>query len=158
FTLQPEDYHIGLEVQLERLAGDAKPFRYQLTSAHGLRIEGEWYASVLRNALIGWRDPKKDVFLRTLEDARHINVRLGGDPVDAVDGDKEIRFGAIAVQYFTSAVVVDDQQEKQDFLARARPTLEGAAVKGRIKSVAAAERTFVLHGSDGVDYSFRLDP
>jgi hypothetical protein len=134
-----------------------RPFRYQLTSAHGLRIEGEWYTYVLRNALIGWRDTKRDIFLRTLEEARQISHRLGGDPIEVTEGDKQIRYAGVVVQYFASMLVVDDEQEHQDFLARARPTLEGAAVKGRIKSVTPDERSFVLVTRDAVEYTFRLD-
>src|SRR5262249_5353252 len=59
FTLAKGDYHIGLSVKLERTGNSMEPlpFRYQLTSGHGLPIEGEWYTYTYRNALIGLVDP-----------------------------------------------------------------------------------------------------
>jgi YidC/Oxa1 family membrane protein insertase len=163
FSLQPGDYHIGLEVRLERSdkADPEKPlpFRYQLTSAHGLRIEGDWYSSVLRNALIGWHETKRDTFARVLEDARRINFRQGGDPVEVQEGDKRIRYAGVAVQFFASMLVVDDRdQPNQSFLNRARPTLEGAATKGRIKSIAEDQRHFDLVADDGSEIKFQLAP
>ena len=49
--------------------------------------------------------------------------------------DQFIRYAGVAVQYFASIIVVDDEQvegQQQDFLARARPTLESYVVKGRV--------------------------
>src|SRR5262249_33077874 len=148
FTLDLGDYHLGLEVKLE-LPPDAagvKPFRYQFTSAHGLRLEGEWYTSVLRNALIGWKNTSSNYFTRALDDSRRVSLRLGGDPIDVNNGDKQLRYAGVVVQYFASMLVVDDQQENQSFLARARATLEGAAMKGQIKSVEGDK--FVLLAAD----------
>jgi YidC/Oxa1 family membrane protein insertase len=157
FALDPEDYHIGVEVKLELLPGaeGAKPFRYQFTSAHGLRLEGEWYTNVLRNALIGYHNNSSNYFVRVLDDSRRISHRLGSDPVDVNNGDKLLRYAGVAVQYFASMLVVDDQQENQSFLARARATVEGAAMKGQVKSVEGDK--FVLLAADKGEYDFYLD-
>src|SRR5207249_2297697 len=59
----------------------------------------------------------------------------GGDEV--LKEDKFIRYAGVAVQYFASLIVVDDDQVpgvSQEFLHHARPTLESALVRGRLKS------------------------
>jgi YidC/Oxa1 family membrane protein insertase len=127
YTLAPGTYHVGLTVRLERNKANPKPllFRYQLTGAHGLPIEGEWYTTVFRNAMIGI-DTRHSV-RRSLQDARSIGFRGGGDELRR-GKDSFIRYAAIATQFFASAVVVDDDQEAgvgQDFIAWARPTVEG---------------------------------
>ena len=52
FTLVEGEYHLRLEVHLKRLGKETVYFRYQLTGAHGLPLEGRWYTSIFRNALI----------------------------------------------------------------------------------------------------------
>src|SRR5262249_7475718 len=44
YTLVRGTYHVGLTIRMERDKSSAKPasFRYQLTGARGLPIEGEW--------------------------------------------------------------------------------------------------------------------
>jgi YidC/Oxa1 family membrane protein insertase len=127
YTLERGTYHLGLTLRMEHDKASPKPvsFRYQLTGGHGLPIEGEWYTTIFRNALVG-TDVKHKVW-RDLQDSRTIGFRAGGE--DRRRGeDSFIRYAAVATQYFASAVVVDDKQEqgiKQSFLAWVRPTLEG---------------------------------
>src|SRR5207245_144334 len=58
YSLTEGDYHLGLDVKLlRRKTGGAADrqtlkFRYQLTGAHGLPIEGKWYTSIFRNVLV----------------------------------------------------------------------------------------------------------
>ncbi len=47
FSVTQGDYHLGLEVKVE--GDDKASFRYQLTGAHGLPIEGRWYTYIFRN-------------------------------------------------------------------------------------------------------------
>jgi YidC/Oxa1 family membrane protein insertase len=125
YTLKPDDYHIGLTIQIERLGSGPLPFRYQLTGAHGLPIEGEWYTTVYRNALIAWEDAKGTAW-RDLQLAQKIGFQAGGRDVPRPE-DKFIRYAGVVTQYFASVIVVDDQQEKNtkpNFIAWARPTLE----------------------------------
>jgi YidC/Oxa1 family membrane protein insertase len=161
FTLTEGEYHVGLEVKMERKAGTDRPvkFRYQLTGAHGLPVEGKWYTSVFRNALIGRVDrtgPGADVW-RDLQETRQIAVKAGGDPVLRED-KRIIRYAAVAVQYFTSAIVVDDDQKKQDFLAKARPTLETAVVKGTVKKIDSSKNSFDLVLADRSEQTFVVSP
>ena len=65
-----------------------------------------------------------------------------------------IRYAGVAVQYFASVIVVDNDQKDQSYLAGARPTLETAAVKGVVKSVGAND--FVLVRSDGKEQTFTI--
>jgi YidC/Oxa1 family membrane protein insertase len=134
FTLGAKDYHVGLKVRIERLQGSTTPlkFRYQLTSGHGLPIEGEWYTYTYRNAMVGSVGKGKN-FWRDFQDSRTIGIKEGGDRV--LKGDSErIEYAGIVNQYFgaivavTPKIVFDDPTEpaqRQDFLAWARPTVEG---------------------------------
>src|SRR5262249_39313455 len=55
YTLAPEDYHVGLTVAIERTSTGSEPlsFRYQLTGAEGMPVEGEWYTTTYRTSMIG---------------------------------------------------------------------------------------------------------
>lgn len=123
YTLSPDDYHMGLTVRLERTSGAAQaaPFRYQLAGGHGLPIEGEWYTTTFRTTLVGQVDGRNGLW-RDYQDSRTISIEQGGERVDKNE-DKLIRYAAVAVQYFASAIVVDNTQKDQDFLQWARPTL-----------------------------------
>lgn len=127
YTLEPGDYHIGLQVGVKRKTGTGGKlkFRYQLAGAHGLPIEGEWYTYVFRNAIVGWVD--NSVPYRHLEDARQIGLWEGGEKLERTE-QRVIRYGAVAIQFFTSAVVVDQKERqptgKDNFIAWVRATRE----------------------------------
>jgi YidC/Oxa1 family membrane protein insertase len=129
FSLAPGDYHIGLKVGVQSTATDGKPvpFRYQLEGAHGLPIEGEWYTSIFRNALIGGVD-QRGVAWRSLEDARQIGHWLGGDAHEK-QGNHTIRYAGTGTQYFASMMVVAEKDRqpsgRDDFIQKARATVEG---------------------------------
>jgi YidC/Oxa1 family membrane protein insertase len=147
YTLEPGTYHLGLEVGLERTerapAGKLQ-FRYQLTSGHGMPIEGEWYTGTYMNALIGRWDKEKEYLVRDFQDLRYVSVRAGGDRKLSED-QKFIRYAGVVTQYFASVIVVDDRENaNHDFLKSARPTLETASVKGTLTKKDADRRTFSL--------------
>ena len=127
YTLAPTDYHLGLAIRIERKGNGEGPakFRYQLTGAHGLPIEGVWYNQVYRNALTGLVDAKKALW-RDLQTSKDIGFTDGGHEV--ARQDKFIRYAGVATQYFASVIVVDNHQEKgvdqERLLAWARPTVE----------------------------------
>jgi YidC/Oxa1 family membrane protein insertase len=128
FSLEPGTYHLGLTLRFERLKSSNTPlsFRYQLTGGHGLPIEGDWYTTIFRNAMIGLVDSHHQVW-RDLQMGQNIGVQEGGREVMQTD-EKFIRYAGIATQYFASVVVVDNNQDKgiaQNFVAWARPTVEG---------------------------------
>lgn len=156
YTLVEGEYHLGLQIDLERSATakgtEGARFRYQLTGAKGLPVEGKWYTGTFRNALIGLEDDRGNVD-RKLQDLRQIGVWAGGNRVDRPQAGL-IRYAGVAVQYFASLLVTDDEQEgsqKDDkFVAFVRPTLERGVVRGRVKpgTGALADR-LVLRSDDG---------
>ncbi|HEV3438517.1 MAG TPA: hypothetical protein VG122_14230, partial [Gemmata sp.] len=71
YTLSPGDYHIGFKLDIERLPGGQKGkglLRYQISGPRGEPLEGEWYTSTYRVALVGWND-RKGTPRRQYEDA-----------------------------------------------------------------------------------------
>src|SRR5262249_55746021 len=105
FSLEKGDYHFGLEVKVELV--DAKPgsgrrtskFRYQIAGSHGLRMEGEWYAGVHRNAHILNVDPKNSMKPdRKTEELPRLSQRSGGDEVYKAS-EMLIRYGAVVTQF-----------------------------------------------------------
>jgi YidC/Oxa1 family membrane protein insertase len=154
YTLQRQDYHVGLEVMVQNRRLEKQAFRYQVAGARGLPIEGEWYATVYRMALAGWFEKGRPY--RHLEDARQLSLWEGGDKLERGESsDKIIRYAATAVQYFASALVVDNQQPgggEQNFLGRVRATLEQSALRGQITRI--EENSFVLRADR--EYTFQV--
>ncbi len=159
YTLGEGDYHLGLEVKLALKPGVNKEvkFRYQMTGAHGLPVEGKWYTSTFRNALIGQEDLVKHGIVRDLQDLRQISHWGGGKEVRPEDGHF-IRYAGVAVQFFASVLVVDQpEKDRQDILSRARPTLETAVDKGKVKDISLGGGYLVLVRPDRTEqrYYFR---
>jgi YidC/Oxa1 family membrane protein insertase len=158
FSLTEGDYHLGLTIDLERPEAAAKAdakekkplvFRYQLAGAKGLPVEGKWYTHVFRNAYIGQVDAKGSV-IRDLQELQRISLWGGGNTQNRTD-EHFIRYAGVAVQYFASVIVVDTDQVKgqdQKFLKTARPTLETAVFKGRLKA-SRRDNHMVLVSDDG---------
>jgi YidC/Oxa1 family membrane protein insertase len=158
YTLAEGDYHLGLEIKLALAKGAARDvkFRYQMTGAHGLPVEGKWYTSIFRNALIGQESDKGGIS-RDLQTLQQISLWGGGNEVRKLDG-YFMRYAGVAVQYFASVIVVDDDQPggRMDILSRARPTLEKWVAKGKVKSVSqtADGGYLVLVGADRTEQTF----
>jgi YidC/Oxa1 family membrane protein insertase len=142
FRLAPKEYHVRLTVKVrdERPQRDgARPrdFRYQLTGAHGLPIEGKWYTSTYRTAMVGTVDERGSL-TRDVEEARKISVQDGGDEVpEGGSGNKPIQYAGVATQFFAAMTVVANTGTRkdippQDILEWARPTLESKQVKGKV--------------------------
>ena len=143
YSLTEGEYHLGLEVKMRRKDGADKSvsFRYQMTGAHGLPVEGKWYTSTFRNALIARVD--KTGLLRDLQDLRQISNWGGGNEVRH-DPGSFLLYAGVANQYFASTIVVDDLQKERGFLHQARPTLETTLSKGTVVSTADDGFSFVL--------------
>jgi YidC/Oxa1 family membrane protein insertase len=121
FTLGPKDYHIGFKLNIERVGTTKIPVRLQLSGPRGLPIEGEWYTTAYRVALIGWTD-RKGRAGRHYESAADVAVKRGGDEVPR--GDSTFKYMAVATQYFTSAVAIDDTADVKHPWAFVRATTE----------------------------------
>ncbi len=141
FTLVAGEYHIGLEVKLQRdkatstireKESQSTKFRYQLSGAKGLPIEGKWYTGTFRNSLVGLEDDKGYISSRDFQELRSIGVGLGGNAVLEQES-RFLRYAGVAVQYFASVIVVDENQKDQRFLRGAQPTLETGVLRGRVK-------------------------
>jgi YidC/Oxa1 family membrane protein insertase len=143
YSLTEGEYHLGLEVKMRRKEGADKGifFRYQMTGAHGLPVEGKWYTSTFRNALIALVD--KNGVSRDLQALQQISNWGGGNLVPREAGNN-LLYAIVANQYFASGIVVDNEQKKRDFLRQARPTLETVLTKGTVVSTAEDGASFVV--------------
>lgn len=121
YSLKRREYHIGMVVDIERIPGKAgdNRFRYQIQGAHGLPIEGEWYTSTYHQIIVGLSDDKGKRG-RYVEDASTIREWSGSER--QTRGERSIRYAATTVQYFASAIAVDDQQENRRFIEHVRAT------------------------------------
>jgi YidC/Oxa1 family membrane protein insertase len=146
YRLEPGHYHLGLTLEItdERDPKGTNDlptgFRYQLSGAHGLPIEGEWYTSVFRTAVIGTVDARNNLW-RDVEDSMRISHRGGGERIPEGDlGESHLQYAGVMTQYFSSVLVVDDQPgnraeggvDSRKILAWARPTQETSEKSGRI--------------------------
>lgn len=155
FTLTEGEYHLGLEVDLTRQPGAGKRFRYQLTGANGLPIEGKWFTSFFRTALIA--QEQNGAINRDYQDVRQIGLWGGGNAVERAPNNF-FRYAGVVVQYFASVVVVDQRDGQAPFISRARPTLERGVMRGTIKSYAPDLSSLVLHHGNQ-DVTFQIpDP
>src|SRR5438874_3165397 len=104
FTLGPKDYHIGLKIDFVAQEGRQKgrgEIRYQLAGPRGMPIEGEWYTSTYRVALVGW-DDKRGTPRRQYEDAMTVTPPRGGEAV--LRADNSYKYAGIMTQFFASAI------------------------------------------------------
>jgi YidC/Oxa1 family membrane protein insertase len=144
YTLTEGEYHLGLTVAMQRKKGADKTitFRYQMTGAHGLPVEGKWYTSTFRNALIALVDKNGGV-TRDLQELRQISSWGGGNEVRRDPGNALI-YAFVANQFFASGIAVDNDQKIRGFLRQARPTLETTLTKGTVVSTAEDGSSFIL--------------
>ncbi|MCI0455389.1 MAG: membrane protein insertase YidC, partial [Gemmataceae bacterium] len=157
YTLGPKDYHLGLQLEItdnrpRDPAGQVKPFRYQLTGAHGLPIEGAWYANVHLNPMIGLLDQRGNLWRDLDETQLRLAQRGGGERVPDLSGSSYIKYAGPANQYFTSLIVVSDKQAPpadggvtpENVLAYARGTLESTEMRARVLAVDLKKNLLVV--------------
>jgi YidC/Oxa1 family membrane protein insertase len=158
YTLTEGEYHLGLSVKMRRKEGTEKSirFRYQMTGAHGLPVEGKWYTSIFRNALLA-RVNKDGVVYRDLQTLQDISRWGGGNEVRREENTALVYAGVVN-QFFASVIVVDDQQtqKRKDILAEARPTLETALTKGTVASYADDKSSFLLKTENNREETFYI--
>jgi YidC/Oxa1 family membrane protein insertase len=166
YKLAPRDYHLTLllEIQDDSKIGDPKtpPFRYQLTGAHGLPIEGIWYTSTYRDAVIGVVDSRGGL-ARFKEESMRVSVKQGGEKVPDQRGDF-LQYAGVHTQYFGSVIVVDNEQpseaaggvDKKNVLEWARPTLESVESKGILRD--ADDKFAFISDAGGLERRYVLLP
>jgi YidC/Oxa1 family membrane protein insertase len=160
YWLEPGWYHIGLAIKLELIDPEVKekPFRYQFTGPHGLPIEGQWYATVYRNCLIGRWDNNKGDLDRNYQDQRTIAHKEGGDEVTRTP-DQALRYAVIQNQFFASGIAVATKDRdgleipNRDFLGQARPMLMEGAVKGIVRKAENDDEVW-LEATDRKKHTF----
>jgi YidC/Oxa1 family membrane protein insertase len=109
YTLGPKDYHIGLRIEFERLKdGPRAKVRYQLSGPRGLPIEGEWYTTTYRVALVGYND-RKGTPRRQYEDAASVTLKRGGEQL--MRAENSFKYAVIQTQFFASGMCPDDTVE-----------------------------------------------
>lgn len=156
FTLSKHDYHVGMELVFSTDDASPVPFRYQITGPRGLPIEGNWYTNTFRNSLIAQVDERNNVY-RDLQDARQIANWMGGSEVRLNNQlNHWFRYAGIAIQYFSSMVVVDESQSDQKIIEIVRPTLESAFAKGSLSRIDPINRNINVR-VDGKDEVFWFD-
>src|SRR5207244_3391695 len=128
YTLNRGDYHLGLEIkfELDKASKEELVFGYQLAGPLRMPVEGIWYTTTFRNAVIGGYTTSGKNSWRDLQDSRTIGFQGGGRDLPRADNEERfIKIGGVANQYFASMMVVDDEQEgTKNFIKWARPTLE----------------------------------
>ena len=110
YTLGKKDYHVGMKLEFTRLKDGQKGkglFKYQIPGPRGLPVEGEWYTSLTRVALIGW-ETRKGAFRRQYDDAVSIHSSRGGEKALGAGGENTFKYAAISTQSFASALAIDD--------------------------------------------------
>lgn len=144
FRLVPGEYHVALTLTFERKpgSGGSVKFRYQLSGAHGLPVEGQWYTTVWRNAVVG-RIDAGGTASRDLETGSDVGVHRGGEEYRG--DEKAIQYAGVVTQYFASVLVVSDKQVKgvdaRRLLAWARPTLPTLESEPDLKKPQSADIT-----------------
>ncbi len=155
YTLAPKDYHIGLRIEIERLPGGVKgqgQSRLQISGPRGMPIEGEWYTSTYRNAIIGWQD-KKGTPRRQSEDAGSIGIKRGGEAVTR--SDNTFKYMVVATQYFASGVAISDRWKEEGAMenpwAYVRATTELPFGKDQDRNVPYFDDITVRAASEVID-------
>lgn len=159
YSLTEGEYHLGLAVKMRRKENTDKTisFRYQMTGAHGLPVEGKWYTSIFRNTLIALVHKTNGVVSRDLQELRQIGVWGGGTEVQR-NADNLLLYAGVVNQYFASVIVVDTTNKDRGFLHQARPTLETALTNGVIVSCSKDGSSFVLKpSSQEVEQTFHMN-
>lgn len=157
YTLGPKDYHVGLRLDIERMnvPGAAKgkgQTRLQISGPRGLPIEGEWYTSTYRVAVIGWKD-NKGTPRRQYEDAASIGNKRGGEVVTR--GENSFKYMVVANQYFASGLAVSDRAKEEGAVenpwAYARATTELPADKKQDPNLPYFDDVTVRAASETID-------
>ncbi|MBI1832815.1 MAG: membrane protein insertase YidC [Planctomycetes bacterium] len=173
YRLAPKDYHVTLILEFvnkeTNVALPATSFRYQLTGAQGMPIEGEWYTATFRTSMIGLVDPSNSLW-RSQDESVRIAQRRFGDavPENRDHTENRLQYAGVATQYFAVMIVVDNEQptkaergvSPEKILAWARPTLESTETKGIITRLPTEKEPNLLRFMDDkkVDATYVLLP
>jgi YidC/Oxa1 family membrane protein insertase len=95
-------------------------------------IEGEWYTTTFRQAIVCWADGNGNAN-RSLELPQELANTAGSDRHASTER-RPIRFAGVMLQYFSSVLALDNKQpegQKADYIEYVRFTPEGKTHKGQ---------------------------
>ena len=156
FRLVEGEYHLGLDISLEKTDPAAKNFRYQLAGPRGLPLEGDWYTQTFRNAVFGVQDARA-VFDRQVLDMRSSLMVSQGAPPTIQKGSTPanlLRYAGIQTQYFASIVALRDPLSVP--FKQCQATVEAAQLRGRVESCDMTAGTMTLRPDGRQPVAFRL--
>ena len=156
FRLVEGEYHLGLDISLEKTDPAAKNFRYQLAGPRGLPLEGDWYTQTFRNAVFGVQDARA-VFDRQVLDMRSSLMVSQGAPPTIQKGSTPanlLRYAGIQTQYFASIVALRDPLAVP--FKQCQATVEAAQLRGRVESCDMTAGTMTLRPDGRQPVAFRL--
>ena len=156
FRLTEGDYHLGLDITLEKIDPAVKSFRYQLSGPRGLPIEGDWYTQTFRNAVFGVVD-NRSVFDRQVIDMRGtLMVSQGSSPAIQKDLTPAtlLRYAGIQTQYFASVVALKDPEAVK--FRNCQATVETAQLRGKVESCDPVAGSLVLRPEGRPTVTFKL--
>lgn len=110
FTLARTEFHVGMKLEFFATPGrpaDAK-FHYQISGPRNLPIEGEWYAGVQRNAVVGCKATNGSAY-RAVVDAAHVVTEHGSAKYTPNSNDVPgaFTFAAVVTQFFAAALCIE---------------------------------------------------
>lgn len=156
FRLAEGEYHLGLDIRLEKTDPSAKVFRYQLAGPRGLPLEGDWYTQTFRNAAFAMQD-SRGVFERQVLDMRASLMVSQGAPATIQKGTTTanlLRYAGIQTQYFASVIALKDPGSVP--FRHCQATVETAQLRGRVESCDLATGTLTLRPEGRQPVTFRL--
>lgn len=156
YRLAEGDYHLGLDISLEKADPAARSFRYQLAGPRGLPLEGDWYTQTFRNAVFGVQDAR-GVFDRQVLDMRSSLMISQGAPATIQKGITPanlLRYAGIQTQYFASVIALRDPSAVP--FRQCQATVETAQIRGRVESCDLSAGTLTLRPEGRQPVSFRL--
>jgi len=112
FTLDPAEYHVGLELRFDRLdpAKPAVDFAYELTGPRGIPVEGlRWKQVSFRHNVIETQHPESKSLSRTMEGVERFHASK--EPhlfnMNEPRNRRTLLYAGVVIQFFASLAVVD---------------------------------------------------
>lgn len=144
YTLKPEMDGLDLAIEITNIGDADRTVTYELTTAHGLPLEGKWYARSYRSVVFGGLTEAHGVKHQT-QAAKDVAVATKKETIEAWT-ELPVRFAGVETQYFCSLLVPrhDEPQKKPErWIAEAKPYLVDAGPEP-------------VEHPDGADVSLRL--
>lgn len=158
FRLVEGEYHLGLDITMERSDPSAKSFRYQLAGPRGLPLEGDWFTQSFRNAVFGTQDTRGSFDRQVLDMRSSLMVSLGAPATiqKGITSSNLLRYAGIQTQYFASAIALRDPQAVP--FRNCQATVETAQLRGRLESCDPSTGILLIRPEGRPPVTFRMTP